>query len=276
MTGFSFDEMTLESRALVRDLGAIDAAVILGSGLAGGADVLEAEAQVGYDQLPVLGGCAVPGHEGVLKVGRAAGLRVAVFCGRRHYYETGSMESPTFIARLARDMGARLLVPVSAVGGVDPHLGVGSWVYVTDHINLMGANPLVGTLVGGRPPFVDLTHTYRTDLFDEIAGRIPPGITVRSSVLAAFSGPTYETPAEIRMCAALGAGIVGMSTVPEAVMGKMLEMDVAAWGRVVNPAAGVGGQPLRHEDVVREAQSADADTASIIEATLSAWADTKG
>lgn len=254
----------------------IDAAVCLGSGLGGGAEAVTPLLEIPYSDLPLLGACRVEGHSGVLRIGTAGPLNVAVFSGRRHYYETGDMAAAAGTARIAARLGARFYAPVSAVGGVDPALKVGAWVFVTDHINLMGRNPLLGVSTETSIPFLDLSSVYKRDLYRETAEVLSRFMTISTGVLAAFSGPTYETPAEVRMAAALGASVVGMSTVPEAVWAKWLGMEVAAWGLVANPAAGVGGGALDHADVLAAAKSASSDAPLVVAATLAAWARSQG
>lgn len=250
-----------------------DAAVVLGSGLDGAVAEFAPLARMSYAEVPGLGSCTVPGHRGALALCSVAGLRVLFFRGRRHYYETGSMADAAVTARLSAALGAKLLLLLSAMGAVNPELGVGDWVYVEDHINLMGTNPLLGVQGPDGPPFLDLTSLYRADLCRKTAQRSNGAIALRPAVLAAFSGPTYETPAEIRMARALGADVVGMSTVPEAVWARHLGLNTAAYGRIANLAAGVGGEPLRHEDVVKAAVGAAPETAGIVRRTLEAWAE---
>lgn len=254
----------------------IDAAVCLGSGLGAGADAVAPILEIPYAEIPLLGECRVEGHAGTLRIGRAGPLNVAVFSGRRHYYETGDMAVAAGAARIAARLGARFFVPVSAVGGVDPALSVGSWVFVTDHVNLMGRNPLLGVSTESSIPFLDLTNVYRGDLYPEAEAVLSRFMKVSRGVLAAFSGPTYETPAEVRMAAMLGASIVGMSTVPEAVWARWLGMEVAAWGLVANPAAGVGQGALDHAEVLAAAKNASADAPLAVATTLAAWARARG
>lgn len=252
----------------------IDAAALLGSGLDGCAGAVSLLAEVPYAEIPGMAAPSVAGHKGALALGVASGLRVLVFRGRRHYYETGSMAEAALPARLAAALGARLLTLFSAVGGVDETLAVGDWVYVSDHLNLMGLNPLLGVSTPGGPPFLDLAALYRVDLCRDALARLP-GVFARPprpAVLAAFCGPTYETPAEVRMARALGAGVVGMSTVPEAVWARHLGLAVAAWARVANPAAGLGESPIRHEDILHQASSSSGEAARLLAATLEAFA----
>jgi purine-nucleoside phosphorylase len=248
----------------------VDAAVVLGSGLSGAATFFGETARRPYAEIPELGSCRSAGHPGLLTQGRIGPARVAFFQGRRHFYEVGSMAWAGFTARLAAAMGARLLLLFAAVGGIAPELTVGQWLFVEDHLNLMGHNPLEGVTGPDGPAFVDLTRTYRSDLSAPIARAVAP-LPLHRGVLAAFAGPTYETPAEVRMARTLGASAVGMSTVPEAVWGRLLGLDVVAFGRVANPAAGISDEPLRHEDVVRETAAGAEEAARLTRAALESW-----
>lgn len=248
--------------------------MVLGSGLSGGGCALSSSKDIPYSEIPGLDASTVKGHPGLLTVGHLGdgGPVVAIFRGRRHFYETGSMGGAALTARIAAAMGAKLLVTLSAMGATTTSFGVGRLVAVTDHINLMGKNPLEGVSTPDGPPFVDLSQTYRTDLYDEVARRAPE-LELGRGVLAAFSGPTYETPAEVAMARTLGAHLVGMSTVPEAVWARHLGLDVAAYGLVTNPAAGVSDAPLNHEDVVKQAALGAAMAAKLVETTLGVWID---
>jgi purine-nucleoside phosphorylase len=275
VTGSTGNSANLLAQLLPEELGRWDAAVVLGSGLSDGAAAISAAKDIPYSEIPGLGETTVKGHKGVLSVGRLGGSDgpvVAVFQGRSHYYETGSMADAALAPRISAAMGARLLVPLSAVGATVSKLKTGTFVAITDHLNLMGKNPLEGVATPDGPPFVDLSHTYRTDIYDEVARR-SPGLALGRGVLAAFSGPTYETPAEVNMAKILGAQLVGMSTVPEAVWAKHLGLDVAAYGYVTNPAAGVTDAPLNHEEVVACGASGAKMAAQLIETTLRVWID---
>jgi purine-nucleoside phosphorylase len=182
------------------------------------------------------------------------------------------MAAVAFPARLAKALGAKLLILFSAVGACEPDLAVGAWVLIEDHVNLMGRNPLEGVQTRAGPAFVDLSHTYLADLASPLQQALARrGIALVRGVLAAFPGPTYETPAEVRMARTLGATVVGMSTVPEAVWARFLGLDVLAFGRVTNPAAGVGAGPIDHAQVLRQSQEGGREAAVILEASATAW-----
>ncbi|MBI5015902.1 MAG: purine-nucleoside phosphorylase [Deltaproteobacteria bacterium] len=247
-------------------------ATVLGSGLGGAADGIAVRAEVSYEDVPGLGACSVPGHRGRLLRGTVGDAEVVAFVGRRHAYEGISLAEAALPARIAQALGAGLLVSLSAVGGIAPGLGPGAWVLVEDHLNLMGRNPLEGVRGPEGPAFVDLTRTYRADLFEPLAERLERrGVRLARGVLASFPGPSYETPAEVRMAASLGADIVGMSTVPEAVWARWLGLDVLAYGRVANRAAGLGPAPLDHAEVLREGAKGGPEAVAVLEESVAVW-----
>ncbi|MEW6489342.1 MAG: purine-nucleoside phosphorylase [Thermodesulfobacteriota bacterium] len=251
----------------------IGVAAVLGSGL-GGAQAGGSPVAVSFEILPGLGECSAPGHPGQVLRTAIAGQGAAVFLGRRHVYEGVSPARAAFPVRLAAALGARFVVLLSAVGGISEGARVGSWVLVEDHLNLMGRNPLEGVRTAQGPAFVDLTRTYRADLFEPLRGRLArQGVELSRGVLAAFSGPTYETPAEVRMARLLGADTVGMSTVPEAVWARFLGLDVLALGYVVNPAAGLGFEALDHREVLRRAEQGAAQAAVVLEEAVRVWGE---
>jgi len=272
----AYDPVAREAARFLGPSWEADAAVVLGSGLDGIAERFGEEARVAYAELPLMGTCAVPGHRGVLSRTTLEGLRVLLFRGRRHLYEGIPPSEAAATVRLAAALGAELVVLFAAVGGVAPDLGPGDWVFVADHLNWMGRNPLEGVRTDAGPPFLDLGRLYRTDLLPGIRERARPrGIDVRDGIYAAFPGPTYETPAEIRWARLAGAAVVGMSVVPEAVWARFLGMDVVAWARVANPAAGLGHGPVTHDEVLAVCREAGPQGAVLLELTLRAWRSTR-
>ncbi len=249
----------------------ITAVVVLGSGLDGGASAVSPELEIDYGEVPGLLRGGVPGHRSLLRLGRIMGERVAVFRGRRHYYETGSMAETAMPVRIGAALGARLLISLAAVGGIDATLPVGSWAGIADHVNLMGVNPLLGVSGEGGPPFVDLSRVYRKELYEDVRSAASGLFPIGKAVLAAFSGPTYETPAEVEMARRLGAGVVGMSTVPEAVWAKYLGIDALAYGRIANAASGISEIPLSHADILAESEKASEEAGKLIEFSFAAW-----
>jgi purine-nucleoside phosphorylase len=236
------------------------AAVILGSGLSGFADRLAGAEVIPYDEIPYFPVSRVAGHPGRLVVGELregdASVVVAAMQGRVHGYEGWSAEEVAFGARVLCALGVRALLVTNAAGGVNPSFAPGDLVRIVDHLNLSGQNPLVGEnheRLG--PRFPDLSDAYDPRLgalLDEVA--TAGGVTLRTGVYACMAGPSYETPAEVRMLRALGADLVGMSTVPEVIAARHMGIPVAGVSVVTNYAAGLGRKALSHEEVAEEAE----------------------
>jgi purine-nucleoside phosphorylase len=237
--------------------------VILGSGLGPFADTFNGR-QIPYRNIRGFPQPTVEGHRGLLKIG----ARVAVASGRFHYYEGWNMDDVVLPVFLLHGLGVRTLVITNAAGGVNRDYQAGDLVLIRDHINLMGAHPLRGPNPAGfGPRFPDMSRTYDPAL-REIA-RQAAGKPLPEGVYAAFSGPTYETPAEVRMAERMGADLVGMSTVPEAIAASYLGMRVLGISCVTNMAAGILDRPLSHEEVVETGKKAMPAFARLVEGVLS-------
>ena len=227
-------------------------ALILGSGLGDFADTLDDAVVMPYGELPHWPASKVVGHAGKLVVGTVAGRRVAALAGRVHAYEGHPLSTVVFATRVMGRLGVKEIVITNAAGGVNTAFRRGALMVIDDHINLMGANPLTGEndeRLG--PRFPDMTEVYSKRLrriAEEAA--TAKGLTVAHGVYAAFGGPSYETPAEIRYLRAIGADAVGMSTVPEAIAARHMGLDVLGLSCITNIAAGVLPQPLNHEEVL--------------------------
>ncbi|MEP6972847.1 MAG: purine-nucleoside phosphorylase [Actinomycetota bacterium] len=224
--------------------------LILGSGLGPALDdAFQAEASFAFADLPGFPPPGVPGHAGRFALGRLAGVPVASFSGRVHFYEGHGMDVPALLPRLARELGAETMIVTAAVGGVEPGLAAGTVAVVTDHVNMMGTAPLRGwRYPDGMPAFVPMNAVYDPVLIELALGRARAlGIAVAPGVYAAMSGPAYETPAEIMLLGQAGATVVGMSMVPEVVPARALGMRVLALAMVTNAF----GEPVSHEEVVR-------------------------
>jgi purine-nucleoside phosphorylase len=226
------------------------AALILGSGLGKAAGAVDIEAEFAYTDLPGFPAPTVPGHAGRLVIGTFAGVPVAAFLGRIHYYEGHDMALVTLPVRLAAALGATTLIATAAVGGLDPSLPPGSLVVGEDHLNFLGANPLRGWLDGrGRPAFVNPADAYDLELAAaaiEAASEI--ALPATGGVYVASSGPTYETPAEIEYLRGAGGSVVGMSVVPEVSAAAALGMRFLGLYCVTN-AAGPGTTHVEVEEV---------------------------
>ncbi len=236
------------------------AGVILGSGLGGFADRLGRATAIPYEEIPGFPVSRVPGHAGRLVVGELDGeggaVGVAAMQGRVHAYEGWSAEDVAFGARVLCGLGARVLVVTNAAGAVNPTLAPGDLVRITDHLNLSGQNPLVGEndeRIGPRVPDLSEASDARLGaLLEERARAL--GIALGRGVYACMLGPSYETPAEIRMLRALGADLVGMSTVPEVIAARHMGVPVCGVSVVTNLAAGLARHPLSHAEVEATAE----------------------
>lgn len=252
----------LELEHVDRETAPIEVAVVLGSGLGPITARLAEARKVAYGDLPGYPGTTVIGHAGCLMAGRMGGRRTLLLCGRVHGYEGHPPTDVAFGVRVAAALGARVLVVTNASGGIDPGFAAGEIVAISDHINLTGLSPLTGPNDDRLGPrFVDMTDAYSPRL-RAVASRgalALLGRPLREAVYAGMPGPSYETPAEIRMLRAAGAGLVGMSTVHEVVAARHAGIEVLGLALVANPAAGLGDGPLSHDDVTRAA-AAGADT----------------
>ncbi len=248
-----------------------DFVIVLGSGLGAFADELEGAERAPYEALS-LPATGVPGHAGECVVGTLPGpngapRRVAVLSGRLHAYEGHPIARVALPVRAMARWGVKMAVLTSAVGGVDPTLRVGDLVIVQDHVNFLGGNPLQGpNLDAMGPRFPDLTRLY-TPRLRALARQVAPR-ALREGIYAAMPGPSYETPAEIRMLRAIGAHVVGMSLIPEAIGAGHAGAEVLAIAVVTNPAAGMAEEVLAHEDVTRATKAAAADVRALLRAVV--------
>lgn len=235
--------------------------VVLGSGLGSFADALEDVEVVSYDQVEHLPQTGVPGHLGRLLVGSLAGRRIAVLQGRVHLYEGHGAHVVVRAVRSLGTAGISNLILTNAAGAIRGGLSIGDLVLLTDHINLSGANPMVGVTddrLGQR--FIDTSDLYSADLRERLKEACSQeGIALREGVYATLLGPSYETPAEIRMFGAQGVDLVGMSTVLEAIAAHALGVRVTGLSFVTNIAAGLGGGILSHGEVTEAATAVEAD-----------------
>lgn len=243
-----------------------DYAVILGSGLGEVANIADLEGQVAYQDLPGFGCETVPGHAGRLCWGQVNERRVLFFLGRFHLYQGLLASQVVAPVLLAEQLGCRNILLTNASGAINPDFAPGDPVFVTDHINLTGENPLRGI---SPPPFLDLTSLYHRERYQSMRSSLKcSGVKLHEGVLAALPGPTYETPAEIRMLRTLGADLVSMSTVHEALVAYYYGMSVTAVSVVSNPAAGLSGVPLDHHDVLDTSQRAVGSVQEILKYLL--------
>ena len=225
--------------------------LILGSGLGGLTRSITQNVRLPFAEIPGFPAATVAGHDGALIVGQLGGQRVAALSGRFHMYEGHSAALAAFPVRVLHALGARVLFVSNAAGGISPKLAVGDLMMICDHLNLMGANPLVGAAEDGEVRFPDMTDAYDPGLRRSLRTTAEKlGIPLREGVYAGLLGPSYETPAEVKMLRSLGADAVGMSTVPEVIVARALGMRVAGVSCITNAAAGVTGAALSHAEVL--------------------------
>jgi purine-nucleoside phosphorylase len=274
-TASLFERVRDAARAVADNLAGdgADVAVVLGSGLASVADSFASPRSAPYASLPGFPETTVAGHPGRIVVGALAGRKVLALCGRVHGYEGYPPSEIGFGVRVAAALGARTLVTTNASGGVDPTLKPGEIVAISDQINLTGLSPLTGPndeRLG--PRFLDMTDAYAPalrKLAASAASRIATSAApLREAIYAGLAGPQYETPAEVRLLRTLGAGLVGMSTVLEVIAARHAGMSVLGLSLVANHAAGVTGEPLRHEDVTRAAAAGASAMAKLVAAVV--------
>ncbi|GAB5518206.1 MAG: purine-nucleoside phosphorylase [Rhodothermales bacterium] len=244
-------------------------ALILGSGLGALADGLADKRIIETHTLPGYPASTVAGHKGRLVFGALGGVDVVAVQGRVHRYEGHADRAVSFPVRLVHALGATHLLVTNAAGGINRRFTPGTLMFITDHMNLAFANPLIGPNVDGGPRFPDMSEPYNaawTDRAEAVALR--EGIATQRGVYVWVLGPSYETKAEIRMFDRLGADAVGMSTVPEVIQAVYLGMTVLGISTITNPAAGLGAEPLDHGDVLAVGQRVRADLSRLVKAIV--------
>lgn len=241
------------------------AGIVLGSGLGGLTRRLENPVSVPYVDLPWFPVSTVPGHSGDLLMGELAGVPVVLFAGRSHYYENGDPRAMALPLALLSAMGAKSLILSNAAGSTRLEMTPGTLMLITDHINWSGENPLIGHM--GDAGFIDMTQAYDRTLCDYVRqAAANTGQPLAEGTYGWFSGPSYETPAEVRMAGMLGIDAVGMSTVPETILARSMGMRVGAVSLITNLGAGLGQGELHHGEVKEEgAKAANRFEALIIE-----------
>lgn len=227
-------------------------AVVLGSGLGAFADDFEDAVGIPYEDIPGFVRSTAQGHAGRLVIGKVDGVPLLAMQGRVHYYEGYSLEEVTFPIRTFNLLGIKTLVLTNAAGGINVQLTQGALMVISDHVNLMGVNPLRGPNEDRfGPRFPDMTAVYAPELQELVIEEAKEvGVEVRRGIYGALSGPSYETPAEIHLLRNLGADAVGMSTVPEAIVARHMGMEVLGISCITNMAAGISDEPINHEEVM--------------------------
>lgn len=267
-------EQAAATAAMIRDRVSVTprVALVLGSGLGAVAEAVEEPVAIPYGELPGFPRPSVAGHGGTLVAGEIAGLPVAVLQGRAHYYESGRADGMNLALASLQEVGCERLILTNAAGSLRPEVGPGRLMLIRDHINFAGVSPLFG--LAGNERFVDLVDAYdpgeRARLRAVAEGL---GIQLAEGVYVWFCGPHFETPAEIKAAQALGGDAVGMSTVPEAIVARVLGLKVTAISMITNLAAGMSAQALSHDQTMRAATGAAVDMTRLLSAYLMELAD---
>jgi purine-nucleoside phosphorylase len=250
-----------------------DTAIILGSGLNSLVESAADSEKIPYASFSQIPHLSVPGHVGQFVLGKIGETKIFFAQGRVHLYEGYSAREVTSIVRVLAEAGIKRLIVTNAAGALDPKFKPGDWMMITDHINLTGTSPLMGSSVeaavpGGR--FLDLTEAYSPRLREKFrAAAKKIDMVLHEGVYAGSIGPQYETPAEVRMLSALGADAVGMSTVLEVIQARALEIEVAGFSCLTNLAAGLSKESLSHTEVLEVSKSATATFKKLLTTTLS-------
>ncbi len=247
--------------------------VILGSGLGAFADTLKNAQRIPYKSIPHFPEVHVPGHKGELVLGHLDGVPLAVMSGRVHHYEGHELSDVTLPVRMLGALGITQLVVTNAAGGLNPHYAPGTLMVIEDHINLTGHHPLRGPCgIEDGPRFVDMTTAYSLSgraAWQEAAKHV--GVSLRAGVYVGVSGPSYETPAEVRMMQRLGGDAVGMSTVFEVLTARQIGLEVAGLSVVCNAGAGMMPGSLDHKDVTDVATRMRTVVCQLLGCMVAAW-----
>lgn len=229
--------------------------IILGSGLSSFVSEIENSVNISYADIPNLPSVKVKGHKGELVLGTVGGVNIAAFAGRVHYYEGYTMGDVCFSVRIMKAMGVKNLIITNAGGAVNKDLNPGDLIFISDHINLTADNPLRGST-----DFIDMSEAYSKQLRTIAQETLrESGDEFKEGIYMILNGPSYETPAEVRMARNLGADIVGMSTIPEVIMARRLGINVLGISMITNMAAGILSGKLDHEEVIEIGKRSGAD-----------------
>jgi len=252
----------IESRTALK----LEIGLILGSGLSSVAEAVTEKVRIPFVEIPNFLKSTVEGHKGELVIGKIFSKNVFIMAGRIHFYEGHTLKDVTYPVRLMKHLGISKIIITAAVGAINKKFKPGDIMLITDHINFMGDNPLIGpegALQGTR--FPDMSTIYKNELFEK-AEDVASGLKlkIQKGVYLAAAGPSYETPAEIKMARKLGADVVGMSTVPEAIVANHCGMKVLGISYISNMAAGILKQPLTHKEVIEAGKNIEIKLSSYI------------
>jgi purine-nucleoside phosphorylase len=261
-----------ETTEFLRSRGVTDpeVGIVLGTGLNNYADSVEDAIVIPYNDIPNMQAGKVDSHRGQLIYGRHMGKNVLIMAGRLHFYETNSMETTAFPARVMVAMGIKRMIITNAAGGINPAFDAGCLMLISDHINMSGTNPLIGKNLdeyGTR--FPDMTYTYNRELRAELKARAADeGIRLFEGVYLMATGPSFETPAEIRAFGIMGADAVGMSSVPEAIIASHARLEVIGISAIANKAAGLVDKPLTNDDVTEASKKIEKDFMKVVDLAI--------
>lgn len=249
-----------------RALGKPRIGLILGSGLGGIADDVREACTIPYNQIPHFVRSTIEGHAGEMVLGKLEGKEVCVMKGRVHFYEGYTMREITYPVRVMARMGIENLIITAATGGINKNFEPGDLVLITDHINFMGDNPLIRDRTKGQSiTFTNMENVYDRDLISIVLSCAKVlKIKLQQGVYIAMRGPSYETPAETEMARRMGADLVGMSVVPESIVGKQLGLKILGISCVANMAGGTSKEPMNHQSVLRVAERAKAKLSRLL------------
>lgn len=267
-----WNKITAAADYLRVHLGTADIGIVLGSGLGGFVEELQDAAYVNYSDIPDFPVSTVPGHVGRWWKGELAGKNVYMLQGRFHAYEGYSLQEITRYVRVMKELGVHTLILTNACGCVNTAWNPGELMLIEDVINFFGPNPLTGPNIDQQGlRFPDMSHVFDPQLIDTCKKQADEiGLTIRQGVYMWFSGPCFETPAEIRMARIMGADAVGMSTVPEAIVGRHCGLKMLGISCMTNMAAGILDQPLTHEEVQETADRVKGSFQQLLAHTVSA------
>lgn len=239
--------------------------IILGSGLGEIADKISG-IRINYSEIPGFKTSVVQGHEGKLVIGELDSKPVIAMQGRLHYYEGNTLQEVIFPVRVMKLLGIKKLLVTNAAGGINKDFTPGDLMIIADHINMLGSNPLIGKNNDELGPrFADMTYAYHKKLIETAENAAQDlNIKIQKGVYAAMTGPTYETPAEVKMLRILGADAVGMSTVPEVIAANHMGVKVLGISCITNMAAGILDRPLNHEEVIETANKVKKDFQNLV------------
>ena len=265
-------ERVADSLTYLHEKGVIDPeiGIVLGSGLNDFADRIDNPIVLAYNDIPHMESGWVSDHRGELVYGEYNGKKIVIMAGRFHYYESRNMDKAAYPTRVMIGLGIKRLILTNAAGCVNQDFGAGHLMLISDHINLSGDNPLIGKNIDEfGPRFPDMTYTYSRKLREELKKRAAAeGIELDEGVYCMMSGPSFETPAEIRMLRTVGADAVGMSTVPEAIVANHAGVEIIGISFLSNMAAGVLDKPLSGEEVTEAAEAIQESFSKVLDLAI--------